>query len=182
MIRRQKHLYVGISLLLFVSLLYACASVPGETDGPMESSLRTLMKMEPIPELAPQEVVEIQLAALKANDQKDRGIELAYRFTSTRNKKLLADDIERFTEIIRRDSYAPMFEHIRYEMGPVDREDQMAAVAVMMNLTDGKTIGYIFILSRQNGGEYDDCWMTEGVVQVVEHESEVFEIPETQDV
>ena len=180
MIRRHRHLIVGISSILFVSFLLSCATSPGEIDGQVESSLKTLMKMEPVPELSPEEVVEIQLTALKTNDQRDNGIELAYRFTSTRNQRL-AGNVTRFAEIIRRESYSPMFNHVEYDLGPVETKNEVAIVAVNMVLPDGNITGYVFVLKQQEGGEYDECWMTEGVVQIVTDAPTAFEMPETRD-
>ncbi len=30
---------------------------------------------------------------------------------------------------------------------------------------DGRRVTYVFTLSRQRGGEYDGCWMTDGVTR-----------------
>ena len=54
-------------------------SVPG-TEHPLSEALA------PRPELSPEEVIRIQLEALRHNDEQDRGIEVAFRFASPANR------------------------------------------------------------------------------------------------
>ena len=51
-----------------------------------DSALRHLNRQRPSAEHAPQEVVRIQMEALRYNDEKNRGIEIAFRFASPSNK------------------------------------------------------------------------------------------------
>ena len=61
-----------------------------------------LPQTEPDPSLSPQDVVSIQIEALRNNDipYADRGIEVTFNFTSPANKRVTGP-LERFKEIVR---------------------------------------------------------------------------------
>ncbi len=143
-------------LIRVTALIVAIASPCGATDLP---------QTEPDPSLAPQDVVSIQISALRNNDipYKDRGIEVTFNFASPANKRMTGP-IERFKEMVRNPVYGPMINHrdAKYENHVV--EGEFARIDVILNSKEGEYLGYRFILSRQHGNEYEGSWMTDAVI------------------
>lgn len=138
--------------VLFIGSLLGCATT---------SELDRIADARPTPELSPQEVVELQLTAFRSNDEGDQGIGIAFRFASPRNRRATGP-VERFARMMRAPGYRPMllFEEATYSATVVRGRVALQRVALTV---DGETIRYDFYLTRQEGGNYDDCWMTESV-------------------
>lgn len=141
----------------------------------------SLNDLEPVPELSPAEVVQIQLTALKESRSEDQGIALAYRFTSPRNKRIIGN-VDNFASTIRQGRYSPILSNVNFELGPVDERGALAIVAVRFDQSDDRSLGFLFVLTRQDGGEFDNCWMTDGVLQVNLERISSFVPPETVDI
>jgi pyruvoyl-dependent arginine decarboxylase (PvlArgDC) len=154
----KRVLPTTISGLLLLFAVLSCTSVP-------PSPLDSLADLVPVPDLAPEEVVAIQLAAFQANDTDNRGIALAYRFASPRNKALVGT-VDNFASILRNGNYAPMLAEGNFRMGLVERQGPLAFVAVRVETGEERASDYLFVLTRQKGGEYDGCWMTDAVVEI----------------
>ncbi len=124
-----------------------------------------LPQTEPDPSLSPQDVVSIQIEALRNNDipYADRGIEVTFNFASPANKRVTGP-LERFKVMVRNPNYGPMINHrsARYENLMV--EGDFARMDVILNSKKGDYLGYRFILSRQHGNEYEGSWMTDAVI------------------
>ena len=118
---------------------------------------------EPSPELTPEEVVRIQVEALQANDSPtpDAGIAAAFRFASPGNRAATGP-LPRFTQMVKL-GYADMLGFAEAEYGAVQVVSDRAQQAVTLVQRDGRRTTYVFALSRQSGGSYDGCWMTDGV-------------------
>lgn len=115
----------------------------------------------PAPGLSPAEVVRIQLEALRHNDERDRGIEVAFRFASPANREQTGP-LPRFIRMIKQGPYILMlgFREARY--GTVEVRDGRARQRV--TLTGARAwVSYWFYLSRQTKAPYADCWMTDAV-------------------
>lgn len=138
-------LWSGLALLAFAS---------GPNRGP-----------EPSPDLSPEDVVRIQVEALGHNDvpAPDAGIETAFRFASPSNRAATGP-LERFARMIR-GGYPDMIGFERAEYGPVSVRGDQAVQRVTLVQPDGRRATYAFVLSRQAGGPYDGCWMTDGVIE-----------------
>lgn len=149
-------------ILITLTVFTACATAASESE---PSPLDLLAEVEPVPEYTPKQVVGIQLAALKANDTDDRGVAVAFRFASPRNKDATGPEAN-FALLLRQNPYATMLNSAEFELGPSRTRGQIAFVAARVASNDGSDQGYIFVLSRQRGGEHDDCWMTDGVFLV----------------
>ncbi len=132
-------------------------SVVDEASEPQES-------IQPSPNLSPTEVVKIQIEALGKNDMPhlNRGIEIAFRFASPENK-IATGPLERFTQMVSSPVYRPLLNHRTAEYGPIEVTGDLAVQPVTLIAQDGGKVGYIFSLSKQAGGPYDGCWMTDGV-------------------
>ena len=139
------------ALTLAALFLAACAAgpVPASGEDP-----------EPSPDLTPQEVVRLQVEALREGG--DRGIATAFRFASPENREVTGP-LARFAEMLRR-GYPDMLGAERAEFGRMVFSDGEAAQHVTLVQADGERTAYVFALSRQSGGACDGCWMTDAVV------------------
>ena len=97
---------------------------------------------EPDPSLSPQDVVSIQIEALRNNDvpYEDRGIEVTFNFASPANKRMTGP-LERFKVMVRSPIYGPMINHrtARYENLMV--EGDIAQIDVILNSQQGEYLG-----------------------------------------
>ena len=120
--------------------------------------------IQPSPHLSPVEVVKIQLEALEKNDipHPNRGIEITFRFASPENKRATGP-LERFTQMVNSPAYRPLLNHRTAEYGPIEVTENLAVQPVTLISQNGEKVGYVFSLSKQTGGSYDGCWMTNGV-------------------
>lgn len=173
-------------LLIALSVvLAACTSTP-ETDGPTDGNradsgtteqtepqdaLAQLEREEPDPSLSPEEVVTTQLRALQLNGDENRGIAIAFRFASPRNREQTGP-LPRFTRMMRSPVYSPMLGSEEFSIREVRTQGRLANVVAAVNHADGATTEYIFILRRQQDGEYADSWMTAGVQRLQRQQSE----------
>ncbi len=119
----------------------------------------------PTPTLGPDEVVATQLDALKHNDdpEPDAGVKTAYNFASPANRRATGP-FDRFRQMVHNRRYRPMVDHEDAVAGPVERDpdDGVAVQRVTVTGTGGRTITYVFRLSRGEG-QYEDCWLTDAV-------------------
>ena len=115
----------------------------------------------PAPELSPGEVVRIQLEALRHNDERDRGIEVAFRFASPANRSNTGP-LARFIRMIKAGPYALMLDFREALYGPVDVSEGRARQRVTLTGAHAR-VSYWFHLTRQSEAPYADCWMTDAV-------------------
>jgi hypothetical protein len=119
----------------------------------------------PDPSYDPGRVVALQLDALATNDDpvSDAGIKTAYNFASPANRRSTGP-LDRFTQMVRGPQYAPMVDHVEATTGPVAVDGDQAEQRVTLTGPDGRTVTYVFGLSRQSGGRWDSCWLTDRVL------------------
>lgn len=122
---------------------------------------------EPNPALTAEDVVRIQMGALRHNDvpKPDAGIEVTFRFASPRNKAMTGP-LPRFAAMVRGPIYLPMINHRRASFENMKITGDDAEIDVIVEAQDGKTIGYRFSLTRQHGNDYDGSWMTDSVAPI----------------
>lgn len=147
---------------LFVFFVFAatgCSSTPARQN---DSALRRLSRQKPSSELAPREVVRIQMEALKYNDEKNRGIEIVFRFASPSNK-LNTGPLPRFINMMNGEAYRPMLNHNTIEYDRVRLAGEQALQRVSITTDDGLIVVYVFVLSKQQGEQCSGCWMTDAV-------------------
>ena len=122
---------------------------------------------KPSPTLAPESVVSIQLDALQHNDtpSPDFGIQTVFTFASPANR-VATGPFDRFASLVKAPVYRPMLNFVRAERAPVHVDGDRARQRVTVVTAGGSRVTYIFLLSRQQGGEFDGCWMTDGVSRV----------------
>lgn len=123
-----------------------------------------LQQPEPDPSLLPQDVVRIQIEALRDNDipYKDRGIELTFNFASPANKRQTGP-IERFKAMVHNPIYGPMINHRSAIYENLVVEGEHARIDVILLSKEGEQLGFRFFLSRQHGNEFEGSWMTDAV-------------------
>jgi hypothetical protein len=120
--------------------------------------------LQPNPQYTPDEVVRFQLEALSQNNDphNNAGIELVFRFASPANKETTGP-LRRFARIVYNPLYRPLLNHQRAHYGELREDGDKAAQLVVLTSRSGKRMSYLFMLSRQEGGHYDECWMTDAV-------------------
>ncbi len=138
---------------------------------PLVAGVAPLADITPGPEMSPEQVVQFQLNALQRNDdpQADAGIERAFRFASPSNKTAIGP-LEKFARIVKSNPYAPMLNNVSSSIVGSDLKGDRARVAVKILAATGRQVTYVFVLSRQNEGEFNNCWMTDAVLPVDEGE------------
>ena len=117
----------------------------------------------PSPELAPAEVVRIQVEALRNNTLSNDGIELTYRFASPDNKRNTGP-LDRFIGMVRSAPYDRLLNHRRAEYSPMAVSGTQAQQVVVIIDAEGNEVGYVWVLSRQTDGPFKGCWMTDAVI------------------
>ena len=115
----------------------------------------------PDPALSPAQVIRIQLEALRHNDERDRGIAVAFRFASPANRANTGP-LSRFVAMIESGPYALMLSFRDATYGPVETVANQARQRVTLTGTRA-SMTYWFYLSRQSEAPYEDCWMTDAV-------------------
>ena len=118
----------------------------------------------PSPHYGPEDVVRIQIQALANNNRpyRNAGIEVAFRFASPANKRFTGP-LWRFTRMLHTPTYRPFLFHRAAHVGRADIQGTQATLTVILTAADGTRAGYVFRLSKQQGGRYDACWMTDEV-------------------
>lgn len=131
---------------------------------------------EPSPDLTPAEVIRIQVEALGANDtpEPDAGIAAAFRFASPSNRAATGP-LPRFTAMVK-GGYPDMLTFASAEYGELRVDGDEAAQRVTLVQPDGTRTAYVFGLSRQTGGPYDRCWMTDAVIPQAAPDADTFRI------
>ena len=129
-----------------------------------EETRQAQSSVQPSPKLSPAEVIQIQIKALGKNDEphENAGIEMTFRFASPANKRATGP-LDRFIGMVSSPAYRPMLNHRKAKYGEIQVTENKAVQSVVLTAQDGKKIGYVFTLSKQHGGQYDECWMTDGV-------------------
>jgi len=115
----------------------------------------------PIPSLAPEEVIEIQLAALKYNDvpTKDHGISICFRFASPANKAATGP-LPRFIRMIHNPLYECMINFQKSRFVPANVQGTTWQITITK---DGQNYTFLWGMSRQLRGPFKNCWMTDTV-------------------
>lgn len=137
-------------------------SVPANPENATKNDVKAEIKPpRPDPKYTPQQVVKIQLDALKKNDtpRPDAGIETTFAFASRANKKVTGP-LERFTKMVKTPAYRPMIDHRSATLGVFFVEEGVANQRVTVIGKDGQIVIYLFSLSKD---PETGCWMTDSV-------------------
>jgi uncharacterized protein DUF4864 len=137
--------------------------------GPVMAGLAQLAELIPRPEFSPEQVVQYQVSALQHNDDPhtDAGIERTYRFASPSNKSQTGP-LEHFVSIVKSPAYSPMVNNLASSILGSKIEGDHAKVAIKVTPEKGAQLIYLFVLTKQHVGEFNDCWMTDSVLPIPE--------------
>ncbi|MCB1019731.1 MAG: DUF4864 domain-containing protein [Bryobacterales bacterium] len=130
-------------------------------------AVRAAAASEPAPELTPRQVVEAQLAALRANDEPtpDAGIRTAFRFASPENRRTTGP-IDHFIAMVKNPVYAPLLNHRAAHLSETTEKDELARIKVTVLPEHGEEAAFVWILARVRAEGCDGCWMTSTVMRV----------------
>lgn len=143
------------NLIRAVALFMFASTGLASTHHPLSESI------VPAPELSPRDVVQYQLDALRHNDEQDRGIALTYRFAAPSNKAQTGP-LPRFARMIKNGPYALMLNFRDAIYSKVTVDGNQAYLSVVL-IGETQTVRYEFMLSKQQDGPNQNCWMTEAV-------------------
>ncbi len=118
----------------------------------------------PDPALSAEEVVSIQLEALKRNDEprKDAGIKQTYALAHPANKKLTGP-LPRFTQMLKGPLYKVMLNHRAHAIEEVAQTDTRAVFGVTVVGGAGEVYKFRWTVRKIGGGEYAGAWATTAV-------------------
>ena len=130
-----------------------------------DTTLAELLK--PNPALKPNEVVSIQLNALKDNNNPflNAGVAQTWEFAHPSNRKYTGP-LENFTKMMYAPSYVIILDHIDHNIIYVLVRDFIAHYFVEMTDKEGNKFGFTWTLEKViEESEFKDCWMTVAVSQ-----------------
>ena len=96
------------------------------------------------------------------------------------SNRLVTGPLEKFTTIVRQETYAPLTAPRLTMMGTPDIKESEAHVMVSIVDEEDNVHAYIFVLERQAQAPYANCWMTEGVFQALPASSAPSDISDDQ--
>ena len=118
----------------------------------------------PNPDIAPLEVVDIQLTGLQNNDnpERDFGIRQTWAFAHPGNRRMTGP-YPRFAQMMRSPSYIEMINHVTHSITLAKQGEGWQQFDVLMETNGGNVLFFSWVVEKVTEGEYQDCWMTTGV-------------------
>ncbi|MGB7158130.1 MAG: DUF4864 domain-containing protein, partial [Tepidisphaeraceae bacterium] len=115
----------------------------------------------------PEEVVRLVTEAMGHNDTPaaDAGITTAFAFASPGNKQITGP-LARFVPMVKTPLYKPLLDYAKIEYAPIRVEGDYAEQLVTVTDERGEPAAFLWVLSRQAEGDFEDCWMTDGVTRL----------------
>ena len=121
--------------------------------------------LKPNPSLEPDEVISIQLLALKNNNDpyKNAGIEQTWEFAHPTNR-IFTGPLSHFINMMYSDGYSIMLEHRQHEIVLVKIDTNISYFFVELMDKSNDMYGFQWIVEKVLiEGDFKDCWMTKGV-------------------
>lgn len=120
----------------------------------------------PNPDYRPKEVIEMQIEALKFNDEpfKDSGIETAFNFASQDNKRATGP-ISKFKKMVHNKRYSMLLNHDSAEFKDFEVNGNQATQTLLVEKDDKERL-YEFGVEKQKEEPNEGCWMTNTVLLV----------------
>ena len=139
-------------LSIFLTLLFF--SVPA----------RAAEMVYPNPDIAPADVIAIQLNGLQYNDLPDidAGIRQTWEFAHPRNRAMTGP-LQRFATMLKGPGYDMMLYHASHKIVPANSGDGWRQFDVFLESGNGKLLQFAWIVEKVTEGRYKDCWMTVAV-------------------
>jgi hypothetical protein len=118
----------------------------------------------PDPALAPEEVVAIQLNALKNNDDPtpNAGIAQTYALAHPDNKRATGP-LPRFEQMIRGPAYSLLLGHAAHRIERLAGDDTTVRFRVVVETSDGDAVQYLWEVRRVGEGPHAGAWLTTAV-------------------
>ena len=118
----------------------------------------------PNPDIAPAEVIAIQLNGLQHNDspETDAGIRQTWAFAHPRNRAMTGP-LKRFTTMLKGPGYDVMLNHASHEIVPANSGEGWRQFDVFMETENGTVMQFAWIVEKVTDGRYKNCWMTVAV-------------------
>lgn len=118
----------------------------------------------PNPDIAPAEVIAIQLNGLQHNDspETDAGIRQTWAFAHPRNRAMTGP-LKRFTTMLKGPGYDVMLNHASHEIVPANSGEGWRRFDVFMETENGEVMQFAWIVEKVTDGRYKNCWMTVAV-------------------
>ena len=118
----------------------------------------------PNPDIAPAEVIAIQLNGLQYNDSPeiDAGIRQTWAFAHPRNRAMTGP-LNRFANMLKGPGYDMLLYHASHQIVPANSGDGWRQFDVFMESGNGKLLQFAWIVEKVTEGQYKDCWMTVAV-------------------
>ena len=118
----------------------------------------------PNPDIAPAEVIAIQLNGLQHNDspETDAGIRQTWAFAHPRNRAMTGP-LKRFTTMLKGPGYDVMLNHASHEIVPANSGEGWRQFDVFMETENGAVMRFAWIVEKVTDGRYKNCWMTVAV-------------------
>ncbi len=118
----------------------------------------------PDPARAPEDVVRIQLEALRDNHvpTPDAGIRQTWELAHPNNKRLTGP-LPRFAQMIKGQAYRPLIDHVTHEIEELAATPQEVAFKVTVETTDGTVFEYLWAVGLVLEGPTEGAWMTTSV-------------------
>jgi len=141
------------------------ADLPLENQPGAQSADPKPTSTRPQPDLSPTDVVRLQMNALQASSVDKSAIKRCYAFASPSNRSVTGP-LERFTAMIEKAPYNQMVSGAPVLIGKEVVRDDRATVLVSMTQESTPPAVFRFYLSQQKISPYEDCWMTDAVLNV----------------
>ena len=128
------------------------------------TAARAAEMVYPSPDIAPAEVIAIQLTGLQYNDtpSADAGIRQAWAFAHPRNRSMTGP-LPRFATMLKGAGYDMMLNHASHQIVPANSGDGWRQFDVFMEAGNGKVLQFAWIVEKVIEGRYKGCWMTVAV-------------------
>ena len=125
--------------------------------------------LKPNSSLKVEEVVSIQLSALKKNNYpyENAGIDQTLEFAHPSNRKFTGP-LEKFTSMMYTPSYSIMLEHREHDIILLKQNNKTSYFIVKLEDQLGNIYKFQWIVEKvYNHGEFANCWMTTRVSQPI---------------
>ena len=122
----------------------------------------------PSDQYKPEEVVTIQLVALKNNDSPFPGAGIRQTFAFARpDNKAVTGPVERFANMIHTPAYSPLLNHLNHEVKRYSSDGDSVLMLVKVTTKSGDRYGFQWVVRKYNGSECQNCWLTSMVSNAV---------------
>ena len=118
--------------------------------------------IKPNKKLNPYDVVEIQLLALKDNDEKDQGIKQTWFFAHPNNKKVTGP-YERFRIMIYSQQYKYLINHTSHKINLISNSSNKFVYRIEILTDDKKLFFYEWHVQKGSDENCKNCWFTSAV-------------------